>query len=107
MDNAITMDLFISVRDTLIAQGRWEGFDKHCIAMAEPLEVMGSRGLDVDPIVQKAFMERLEEEWDRKNVELQASIPEVLKRKKFWKRAPKNMTGVQEVVDVVSDARTH
>lgn len=106
MDSAVTMDVYLGCRDILVKSGRWDGFEKHCIQMDEPYTVMGQRGLDVDPLAQKSFMERLEKEWDAKNAELQEQVPEALKKRKYWKRAPKNMTGVQEITNV-SDSRAH
>lgn len=97
MDNAVTMDLITTVRDILVKDGRWAGFERHCIAMDEPLRVMGERGLDVDPVVQGAFMARLEAEWDIANAKLQESVPDELKPKKYWKRPPKDLTGVVEL----------
>ncbi len=97
MDNAITMDVFLGVRDTLVRQGRWEAFTRHCIAMDTPLRVMGERGLLVDPIRQQAFMGKLEMEWDELNALLQTQVPDHLRKRKYWKRAPKSMEGVVEL----------
>ena len=65
--------------------------------------MMGERGLDVDPAYQKQFMERLEVEWDVANAALQAAVPDEVKKRKYWKRAPKDMTGVTEVPKVETD----
>jgi uracil-DNA glycosylase family 4 len=97
MDNAVTMDVYLGTRDILTKAGRWEGFERHCIQMDEPYRVMGERGLDVDPVRQKLFMDRLSEEWDIANAQLQAAVPDELKPRKFWKRPPKDMTGVEEL----------
>jgi uracil-DNA glycosylase len=97
MDNAVTMDVYLGTRDILIKDGRWDAFERHCINLDTPLREMGSRGLNVSPEVQKEFMTRLETEWDAKNAELQAAVPESLKPRKFWKRPPKDMTRVQEL----------
>jgi uracil-DNA glycosylase len=94
MDNAVTMDVYLGTKDILTASGRWEGFEKHCIAMDEPYRVMGERGLDVDPAYQAKFMARLELEWDEANEKLQQAVPDEIKRRKYWKRPPKDMTGV-------------
>jgi uracil-DNA glycosylase family 4 len=97
MDNAVTMDVFLDVRDTLVAQGRWGAFNRHCLAMDEPLRVMGERGLVVDPARQAAFMGRLEAEWEGLNARLQTEVPDHLRPRKYWKRAPKSMEGVTEI----------
>lgn len=97
MDNAVTMDVYLGTRDILMRDGRWAGFERHCVEVDEPYRVMGKRGLDVDPVYQKQFMERLEVEWDVANAALQDAVPDELKPRKFWKRPPKNMTGVQEI----------
>jgi uracil-DNA glycosylase family 4 len=97
MDNAVTMDVFLGARGTLVRQGRWEAFRRHCIAMDEPLRVMGERGLMVDPARQQSFMARLELEWDALNAQLQSEVPDHLRPRKYWKRAPKDMTGVAEL----------
>lgn len=97
MDNAVTMDVYQGTRDILVRDGRWDAFERHCIEVDEPYRVMGERGLDVDPIYQKQFMERLEVEWDVANAALQAAVPDELKPRKFWKRPPKSMEGVVEL----------
>jgi uracil-DNA glycosylase family 4 len=97
MDNAVTMDVFTGTRDILTRDNRWDAFERHCVQLDTPLRVMGERGLDVDPVYQHQFMERLGTEWDLKNAELQATVPDELKRRKFWKRPPKDMTGVVEL----------
>jgi hypothetical protein len=54
-------------------------------------------------------MKRLEEEWDVANAQLQTMVPDTLKRRKFWKRAPKNMDGVtaiEEVAGAETDSRS-
>jgi uracil-DNA glycosylase len=102
MDNAVTMDVYLGCRDILVKTGRWDGFEKHIIQMDEPYTVMGSRGLDVDPVAQKSFMERLELEWDSANERLQLAVPDSLKKVKRWKRAPRDMTGVRVIDTQVS-----
>jgi uracil-DNA glycosylase family 4 len=104
-DVAVTADVWYGVVGTLQKQGRWNAFVRHCINMVEPLQVMGTRGLLVDPVRQAAFMQRLESEWDLLNERLQSEVPEHLKRKKFWKRAPKSMEGVVEL-SLTDDQRT-
>jgi uracil-DNA glycosylase family 4 len=98
MDNAVTMDVYCGTRDTLIAQSRWAAFERHCIRMDEPLRVMGERGLLVDPVYQAAFMDRLDQEWEAANADLQQLVPDSIKKRKYWKRAPKDLTGVTEIV---------
>lgn len=97
MDNAVTMDVLLGVMETLIKQNRWNAFERHCVRMGEPLRVMGERGLLVDPVYQAQFMARLESEWDVANAQLQALVPDSLKKVKRWKRAPKSMEGVREI----------
>lgn len=97
MDNAVTMDVWCGVRDTLVRQGRWAAFTRHCMAMDEPLRVMGERGLLVDQGRQRAFMEKLEAEWDELNARLQTEVPDRLRPRKYWKRPPKSMEGVVEL----------
>lgn len=97
MDSAVTMDVYQGTRDILVKDGRWDAFERHCIQVDEPYRVMGERGLDVDPIYQRRFMERIEAEWDVANAALQAAVPDELKPRKFWKRPPKSMEGVVEL----------
>ena len=97
MDNAVTMDVYLGTKRILEQQGRWAAFERHCIRMDEPLSTMGQRGLVVDPERQRVFMERLGQEWDEVNARLQAAVPDSLRPRKYWKRAPKDMTGVTEL----------
>jgi uracil-DNA glycosylase family 4 len=97
MDNAVTFDVYAGTRRTLEREGRWAAFERHSIAMSEPLRVMGERGLDIDPGHQAQFMARLEREWDEANAQLQAAVPDSVKPRRYWKRAPKNMEGVVEL----------
>lgn len=97
MDNAVTMDVYLGTRRILIDQGRWQAFERHCVKMSAPYYTMGSRGLDVDVDAQSSFMRRIEEEWDATNARLQAAVPGDIKPRKFWKRPPKDMTGVIEL----------
>jgi uracil-DNA glycosylase family 4 len=99
MDNAVTMDCYLGTRDTLAKAGRWDSFMRHCVDMADPLTVMGQRGVRIDTEFQAQFMSRLEREWDESNAKLQAMVPESLKKVKRWKRAPKDMTGVKEIIN--------
>jgi hypothetical protein len=97
MDNAVTMDVYMGTKAILVKDGRWEGFERHCILVDEPLRVMGERGLNVDVERQKVFMDRLEDEWEDANARLQLAVPDSVKKRKFWKRAPKDLTGVIEL----------
>lgn len=97
MDNAVTWDVFEGTRAILERTGRWEGFVRHCIDVGDPYQVMGLRGLNIDAERQRVFMEKLEAEWDVKFAQLQTEVPDVVKKRKYWKRAPKNMEGIIEI----------
>lgn len=90
LDSAITMDTYLGIRAQLESEGRWKGFERHCVEMFPILERMSSRGVMLDLEHQGKFKARLEVERDEKLAELQAKVPEEVCDKKVWKRGPKD-----------------
>lgn len=97
LDNAIGNDCYIGTKAALVAQGRWNAFNQHCVDFDPVLQSMGRKGLRINRAYQTAFMAQLEAEWDLSNAELQALVPDHIKPRHQWKRAPKDMTGVVEL----------
>jgi len=94
MDNAVGMDCYIGIRDALVAQKRWDSFMRYCSGMTPILESMGRAGIVIDTNYRDKFMEAIRTERDDINVRIQAQVPDALKPRKFWKKPPKDMTGV-------------
>jgi DNA polymerase len=97
LDNAIGNDCYIGTKAALVAQGRWEAFERHCVDFDPVLQAMGRKGLRIDRAYQTTFMDQLEREWDLSNTKLQTLVPDAIKPRKQWKRPPKDLTGVTEL----------
>lgn len=99
MDSLEGRRCYVGTQTALKAYGRWNSFERHCI-MADPvLQQMGRTGILIDPVEREQFMGVLRQEHDTAFAELQTVVPESVKPVKWWKRPPKDMTGVVELVN--------
>lgn len=94
MDNAVGNDCYLGISKALQQQGRWEAFLRYCVEPTPYLESMGKAGLLINTEYRKQFMDTIKVERDKINVRIQALVPDVVKPRKFWKKQPKDMTGV-------------
>jgi uracil-DNA glycosylase family 4 len=99
LDNAIGLDCFRGVQAALRKQSRYEAFERYCVDLVAPLEAMGKAGLLIDTAYRDEFMAAIAVERDVINERVQAQVPEAVKPRKFWKRQPKDLTGVREIGD--------
>jgi DNA polymerase I-like protein with 3'-5' exonuclease and polymerase domains len=97
LDSAITMDTYLGIRAQLESEGRWQAFERHCMDTFPILVRMSEAGVMLDLDHQSKFKSRLEAERDEALEKLQAQVPDEVKPKKIYKRAPKDLTGVVEV----------
>jgi uracil-DNA glycosylase len=81
----------------LKAYGRWDSFERHCVQADPILQTMGRTGILIDPVEREHFMGVLQQEHDAAFSELQTVVPDSVKPVKWWKRPPKDMTGVVEL----------
>jgi uracil-DNA glycosylase len=78
----------------LKAYGRWDSFERHCTQADPILQTMGRTGILIDPAERESFMSTLKSEHDADFAELQGLVPDAIKNVKYWKRPPKDMSGV-------------
>ena len=94
MDSLEGRRCYVGTQTALKAYGRWNSFERHCI-MADPvLQTMGRTGILIDPGEREHFMGVLRQEHDTAFAELQTVVPDSVKPRKYWKRPPKDMSGV-------------
>lgn len=75
-------------------EGRWRTFERHCIETEQILVGMTSAGVLVDQEAQSALKLKLETERGIALAALEAQVPESVKKRKAWKRPPKDLAGV-------------
>lgn len=90
MDSAVTMQCYEGIKQQLLAEGRWDAFERHCTATLPLLEAMGSQGIKVDAAEQIRFKEQIERELVEVQARLQALVPDSVKRMKVAKKKPKD-----------------
>lgn len=101
MDNSVGMDCYIGIHKALVEQGRWEAFLRYCVQPTPIFESMGRAGLLINTDYRTEFMNTIRAERDEINGRIQALVPDNCRPRKFWKRPPKDMTGVVALDDVV------
>lgn len=103
-DAAIQQIVWQGVKRDIEQQGRWEGFERHCLAVEPILLAVGERGITIDTAAREKFMGRLQAEYAAAHVALQAAVPDMLKPRKLYKRQPKDMANVIELPPATEEA---
>ena len=109
LDSAITMDTYLGIKKQLESEGRWKGFEEHCVDVFPILERMSDAGVMLDIDEQTRFKERLEQERDEVLAQLQREVPEEVKPLKVWKKRgpsePGLWPGLKQLADWTWEAR--
>ena len=87
MDSAITMDCYIEIKRQLIAEGRWDEFERQCTHLLPHLKGMQQAGLKIDAAHQHQFLDvKLKGEADAILTNIQPKIPDSVRNTKLYKR---------------------
>lgn len=90
LDSAITMDLYLAIRKDLVAEGRWDEFNRQCTDLLPTLANMTRKGMLIDAEAQNKLFAGLIKERDDIHARIQHQIPSGVCRTKVYKRgAPK------------------
>ncbi|MGH9968197.1 MAG: DNA polymerase, partial [Pyrinomonadaceae bacterium] len=88
LDSAVTMDLYLAIRQKLEEEGRWTAFERHCIEVFPILGQMSQAGVMLDTVYQQRFKAGLEIERDVAADVLQTEVPDAVKTLKVYKTKP-------------------
>lgn len=95
MDSAVQGTVMVGVEKWLRAEGRWDAFMRHITQVSPILVKMGAHGVKIDIGAQQQFFAKVKVDYAETCAKIDPLIPVAVKPVKEWKRAPKDMTGVQ------------